>query len=315
MSAKYVFTVDDLVASGQNVQVERSPAGNRTVMHGELQWQQLTEHLSVSFADCLSTSPMVFTEDIESHVSFSLCLAGIRRFQLSDHRSCQLAAGDVCVLATPDGARIRESWDQNQRAQTINLNFRQDFLHQLAELDEAGFSVLADLLTSGDNLRLQQASPELLFIAKQLSQPSRHGALDSLYNKGMTLAFLAEAARLLTQQTIALDIKPSGHLSRQLEELHQTLAEHPFTSLDIAAQARSIGISERRLRHLFVEKFSVTLAEHIRISRLRLAHSLLDDGRLSIGEVAFQCGYSNPANFSNAFRRHFGYTPASVRTQ
>jgi AraC-like DNA-binding protein len=32
---------------------------------------------------------------------------------------------------------------------------------------------------------------------------------------------------------------------------------------------------------------------------------------LSVNEAAYAVGYANPANFSTAFRKHFGYVPSS----
>lgn len=314
MVQKFALTVDDLVASGRNLAVERSPAGNLPVMHGHFSHQQLVDGLEVTHADCVSTSPLVFTEEAPGAVSISLNLAGRRVIQLRGQRVASLSAGRVCAVTTSEGTRIREWWDQNQRANTVGLSVEPLLLRELPELDEEGFAALAKLSSERDEVRLRAASDALLFIAQQLIGPPRHGALQSVYNRGMALAFMAEAAALLgAQDTPTGPRAPARCRQRQLADLYHALEECPFEVPDVAAVARTLGLTERRLRAAFVAEYGVTLATHLRVSRLAHAHELLQDGRLSIGEIAYQCGYSNTANFSNAFRNQFGYTPASVR--
>lgn len=47
--------------------------------------------------------------------------------------------------------------------------------------------------------------------------------------------------------------------------------------------------------------------------RLHKALSLLKEGNIQVGDVAFQVGFSDPAYFTRRFRALFGYTPSSVK--
>jgi transcriptional regulator GlxA family with amidase domain len=43
--------------------------------------------------------------------------------------------------------------------------------------------------------------------------------------------------------------------------------------------------------------------------RLKKAAELLRTGQYSIAEIAYKVGFSEPANFSRSFTRHFGKSP------
>jgi len=44
-------------------------------------------------------------------------------------------------------------------------------------------------------------------------------------------------------------------------------------------------------------------------SKLQKSRLLLDSGRYSVNEVAFQIGYQNPSHYIAAFKKKFGTTP------
>ena len=55
--------------------------------------------------------------------------------------------------------------------------------------------------------------------------------------------------------------------------------------------------------------------EYIRVTRLHRALALLRAQVGTVAEVAYQVGFSNPAHFSTAFSKQFGYPPSTVAKQ
>ena len=75
---------------------------------------------------------------------------------------------------------------------------------------------------------------------------------------------------------------------------------------------RMFGLSRASLYRLFEPIGGVT--DYIRTRRLRTAFDMLaDDGKRTIGEVAYACGFSDISAFSRAFRHQFGMSPSEVR--
>ena len=52
-----------------------------------------------------------------------------------------------------------------------------------------------------------------------------------------------------------------------------------------------------------------TIGEFVTAMRMARALELMQERRLSITQIAFEVGYEHSANFSTAFRRHYGMTP------
>jgi len=90
-------------------------------------------------------------------------------------------------------------------------------------------------------------------------------------------------------------------------------ARDPSTSPALAAAA--LGISVRYLQELFKDQ-DLGLSERIWRRRLELARQDLADPRqsaLSIGQISFNCGFSDIAHFSRRFKAAHGLSPREFR--
>lgn len=77
--------------------------------------------------------------------------------------------------------------------------------------------------------------------------------------------------------------------------------------------AIKLGTYEKRLARIFLEQTGRTPYDFIRQARLHEARRMLGDSIMRIDEVAQAVGFSSAANFSTAFRLHFGCTPSAFR--
>lgn len=85
--------------------------------------------------------------------------------------------------------------------------------------------------------------------------------------------------------------------------------------LDPGALAAAVGVSLRRLQELFQER-GQCVSDWIWRCRLeRAALWLADSGRshMSIGELAYGCGFISQAHFARRFRDRYGTTPSDHR--
>ena len=81
---------------------------------------------------------------------------------------------------------------------------------------------------------------------------------------------------------------------------------------DIELVARDLGMSSRTLQRRLA---AAGLSYHELLDRARreTAEKCIADSSLSIGEIAYITGYSEPAAFHRAFRRWTGVTPHGFR--
>src|SRR5690606_4145779 len=76
------------------------------------------------------------------------------------------------------------------------------------------------------------------------------------------------------------------------------------------AAAKAMGMSLRNLQRRLAED-GTTYREVLSETRRELACSYLEEGRLSVTEIAFLLGFSDTSAFSRAFRRWTGEAPST----
>ncbi len=80
----------------------------------------------------------------------------------------------------------------------------------------------------------------------------------------------------------------------------------PITRAELA---RSVALTERYLTHCFREELGITPIEYLNRYRISRAKVLLEQGALSITDVAMAAGFSDSSYFSRVFRQETGVSP------
>ena len=78
--------------------------------------------------------------------------------------------------------------------------------------------------------------------------------------------------------------------------------------------ARRVASSRRQLQRAFAEIGGTTFREYVTRVRMERAAQMLAARGPTVREVARRVGYSQPAQFAKAFRRHAGLTPSAYRS-
>lgn len=98
-------------------------------------------------------------------------------------------------------------------------------------------------------------------------------------------------------------------LKRVDERLRSALA----TALTLEDLATAAGLTRFQLLREAKAGWGETPMRRLTRLRMELARRLLAASRLSILEVALECGYGGSAHFATAFRKHAGVTPSAYR--
>ena len=83
-------------------------------------------------------------------------------------------------------------------------------------------------------------------------------------------------------------------------------------SLSVGETARTLGISERRLHHVFSEDVGLSPKQWSRVRRFQRAVGALHQGcEMRWAELAATCGYADQAHFSRDFHSFSGIDPTT----
>jgi AraC-like DNA-binding protein len=112
------------------------------------------------------------------------------------------------------------------------------------------------------------------------------------------------------------DSEMARHSASLLVRLTHTIAEQSIDlALDPASVAAEHGISKRYL-HLVMAQGGTSFGAALIEARLNRAKALLEDrrfARISIADIAWRSGFSNPSHFARRFRQRFGASPGDFR--
>ena len=78
--------------------------------------------------------------------------------------------------------------------------------------------------------------------------------------------------------------------------------------------ARAVNLSPGRLAHLFKSEMGVSPQRYINSLRLEMARECLENGVLSVKEIASEVGIPNVSRFCRSFKARYGTTPKEYRT-
>jgi AraC-like DNA-binding protein len=118
--------------------------------------------------------------------------------------------------------------------------------------------------------------------------------------------------RMLQGQADAIAEGPAA-VSGVLVDVRRALAVRlPRGEAEIEVVARHLGMSTRTLQRR-LSSTGTSYQELLDVVRRESAEKCIADSSLSIGEIAYLVGYSEPAAFHRAFRRWTGSTPHEFR--
>jgi len=101
--------------------------------------------------------------------------------------------------------------------------------------------------------------------------------------------------------------------SRTVRQAMAYIHEHFDESISRADLARHVAITERYLTHCFREEMGITPMIYLNRYRIKRAKALLEQGNMSITEVALAAGFSDASYFNRVFRQEVGTSPGAYQ--
>ena len=172
--------------------------------------------------------------------------------------------------------------------------------------------------------------PIILLTAKNAIEERIQGMksmADAYIVKPFNLRYLEETIRSMMKNreilrdhfTSELPLEAKSHNPNKLDRkfineftsiIENNISNEKFT-VDVLYQ--TMGISRIQLYRKVKALLGYNINDYILNVRLQKAKHYLNEGELSIAEVAYKVGFTSPAYFSTVFKSKFGVTPSDYR--
>lgn len=97
--------------------------------------------------------------------------------------------------------------------------------------------------------------------------------------------------------------------------VRQYIVDNLAGPLDVQGLAEVCGLSRRQFVRAYKQTTGMSPMQHVTQLRVARAKELLNHSRLSVTEVAYECGYAHPQHFTTRFKLQTGVTPSEHRRQ
>lgn len=122
------------------------------------------------------------------------------------------------------------------------------------------------------------------------------------------IRIMTVCAEYLTLSNAVMNQKPS--VAEQAKKYITDNIGKKFTLLDIC---RHLDCSKSTLLTAFKRTYGTTVNAFITEKRLQIALGMLSEGKSSISEIAYECGFADQSYFSKVFSKHFGIPPSEYK--
>lgn len=224
-----------------------------------------------------------------------------------DYRSLQIEADDVLFLpaATPFSLRSADY------SESVGLAITPAFLRCAAQ----------DLFASPEPLtfepRVPMKDPFLAAALGCLREEMRAGYPgDRRYGETVATAIAAHLVRHYATARPQTAPTAGARLSRhQLHETLEYIQEHLAEEIPLRKLAELAGLSPYHFCRVFKHTTGLSPHRYLIQQRVERARQLLLSGTLRIAEVATRVGFCDQSHLTAHFRKHYGVTPRSFRSQ
>jgi len=301
--------------TGMRFEIDPSQGRGYTVMH------RLGNGLEVALIDLFYFEPLQLTQrDVQTYFGFSLLLEGHLEIAVPaltlDRR---VAAGELAYRGG-NLPEMTKTCPAQTRVRGLSIDIPQAMRDRWQAEAPGGLNASVDAELRGADtpfLRIAPASEAAVQLADKLFTFDTSTTLGRIQYEASVLNLLAHL--LDPDSTPAIKLTRAQrrqlNLQRAIDDAIDILQVEWSSPPTIRALARRVGLNKQYLQDGFHALTGSTIGDYVRRQRMERARTLIESRGVSVLEAAQQVGYSNPSHFSQAFRKHFGVSPAACRTK
>lgn len=104
--------------------------------------------------------------------------------------------------------------------------------------------------------------------------------------------------------------EPSSELSRPIRHSIEYIHASPSSDITLSSISETVGLSAEYFSRLFHKEVGVTFKKYLTKLRIEYAKRLLEEKKLSVIDIGYECGFNTPSQFVRAFKAQTGMPPS-----
>jgi len=220
----------------------------------------------------------------------------------------ELGPGEICIVpaGTAHGETVFPGADHPFRNLVAGFYNHTISVHFAYEAAPTRPDIQAIEFFDAPNLDVFLTLTNSLVHAHATQTPARAAVV-----KGLLIALLGLFRNIVETGT--------GNLNSDIGKVFQAKCRvrEQFSNPDLCVQdiAATLGCSADYLSHLFHTETKERLTHYIQRIRIEGALLALETTTLNVSEIAYACGFADPAYFARVFKQHKGIAPQEFRAQ
>jgi AraC-like DNA-binding protein len=279
---------------------------------------RLSRHLVLSITDVVYRESAPVSIPIENMFKIRFLLSG--RMSNSHGDTIMTSPGGI-LMPYMGGGFDGYALSGGVETRLVILHCRPSILTEVLQLDASQIPppldrVLQGATTVQPHIRIKVA-PHLLRSASDILS-SLYAYPDPLRHAYLHAKCLEIVAGVLRDLMTADSHRAASIPLRQRDvvrimQARDFLTQHFSNPPSVEKMARLVGVNKTKLKASFKQLVGLTIREFIQKCRMERASELLLSGAHDVAAVAHMVGYEYAANFTHAFKRHFGYLPKELK--
>lgn len=226
--------------------------------------------------------------------------------------------GDLVLI----GNKLPHFWKSDEafykrkpdyRVNAIVVHFPSDFFKEEISNYSEFHHIKVLLMKSSRGIKF--TAPTNAIAGEKLKELLDLSGLEQMLSFISFLNFLAQSkdVKLLASEAYRMD--SHEYLSDRLDKVIHYFNCNYQQKIKLRDIAEKIGMNPTSFCRYFKEKTGKSFTSFVNEMRIGHACKLLVEGKLSISQICFECGFNNVSNYNRTFRKFTGFTPSEYQDQ
>ncbi|RYG62984.1 AraC family transcriptional regulator [bacterium] len=221
-----------------------------------------------------------------------------------NYRRTWMQAGAIC-LAPPD--------------KPISMRWNDSLVILSVKLEPSLLLRTAECMKLRGQLEIPEShgdvDPQLAGIAGALWAEAQNGyPTGRVFSESLVTAITSRVLQGFSVQNLVAPLE-NKLAPRAWRAVRDYIEDELDSDLSLNEMAEIAGLSPYHFARCFKETAGKTPHQYVISRRVERARQLLATSRLSLAQIALQCGFSDQSHLSRQFKRSLGVTPATLQSQ